>query len=76
MWKKQDDAEGAQPDFDQDQTPDLASLGNALVESLMSDSIKKGSFTVGPQKISAEDHNRSLPSPNMQTYTEAVNEFT
>ena len=76
MWKKQDDAEGAQPDFDPNQTPDLASLGDALVESLMNDSIKKGNFTVGPQKPFPEDQNRSLPSPTMQTYTEAVNEFT
>ena len=76
MWKKQDDAEGAQPDFDLNQTPDLVSLGDALVESLMNDSIKKHNFTGGPQKVSAEDHNRSLPSPTMQTYAEAVNEFT
>ena len=76
MWKKQDNAEGAQPDFDLNQTPDLASLGDALVESLMNDSIKKHNFTVGPQKVSAEDHNRSLPPPTMQAYTEAVNEFT
>ena len=76
MWKKQDNADGAQPDFDPNQTPDLASLGDALVESLMNDSIKKGNFAVGPQKVSAEDHNRPLPSPTIQTYTEAVNEFT
>lgn len=76
MWKKQDDAEGAEPDFDPNQTPNLASLGDALVESLTNDSIKKGNLAVGPQKVSTEDHNRSLPSPTVQTYTEAVNEFT
>jgi hypothetical protein len=76
MWKKQDDAEGAHPDLDLNQTPDLASLGDALVESLMNDSIKKHNFTVAPQKVSAEDQNRSLPSPTMQAYTDAVNEFT
>ena len=76
MCKKQDDAEGAQPDIDSNQTPNLASLGDALVEALVNDSTKKGNFTVGPQRISAEDQNRPLPPPTMQTYAEAVNEFT
>ena len=76
MWKKQDNSEGAQPDIALNQTPDLASLGDALVDSLINDSTKRGKSTVGPQKVSAEDHNRPLPSPTMQTYTEAVNEFT
>ena len=76
MWKKQDDAVGEQSDFAPNQTPEVASLGDELIESLMNDPIKKGNFTVGPQKISAEDRNRPLPSPTMQTYTEAVNEFT
>lgn len=75
MWKKQDDAVGAQPDFAPNQTPEVASLGDALIESLMNDPIKKGNFTVGPQKVSAEDQNPPLPSPTMQTYTEAVVEF-
>src|ERR1700745_576018 len=76
MWKKQDDAMGAQPDFARNQTPEVSSLGDALVESLMNDPIKKGNLTVGPQKVLAEDHNQPLPSPTMQTYTEAVIEFT
>jgi hypothetical protein len=76
MWKKQDDAMGAQPDFARNQTPEVSSLGDALVESLMNDPNKKGNFTVGPQKVLAEDHNQPLPSPTMQTYTEAVIEFT
>lgn len=75
MWKKQDDAVGAQPDFAQNQTPE-ASLGDALVESLRNDPIKKGNFPVAPPKVLAEDHNQPLPSPTMQTYTEAVIEFT
>ena len=76
MWKKQDDAVGAQPDVAPNQTPELASLGDALVESLMNDPIRKRNSTVGPQKVLAEDHNQPLPSPAMQTYTEAVIEFT
>jgi hypothetical protein len=76
MWKKQDDAVGGRPDFAPNQTPEVAALGDALVESLMNDPIKKGNFTVGPQRAPAEDHNQPLPSPTMQTYTEAVIEFT
>jgi hypothetical protein len=76
MWKKQDDAVGAQPDFAPNQTPDVASLDDAVVESSMNDPVKKVNFTVGPQKVLAEDHNQPLPSPTMQTYTEAVIEFT
>jgi hypothetical protein len=37
MWKKQDDAVGAQPDFASKQTPDLALLGDALVQSIVND---------------------------------------
>jgi len=76
MWKKQDDAVGAQPDSVPNQTPEVGSLGDPLVESLMNDPIRKGNLTVGPQKVLAEDHNQPLPSPTMQTYTEAVIEFT
>jgi hypothetical protein len=76
MWKKQDDAVGAQPDFASKQKPDLSSLGDALVDSLMDDQFKRGNFAVVPHKVLAEDHNQPLPSPTMKTYTEAVNEFT
>jgi hypothetical protein len=86
MWKKQDDAVGAQPEFASDQTPDLASIGDALVESLMKDQFlveslmkdqfKEGNSEVVPQKVLAEDHSQPLPSPTLETYTDAVNEFT
>ena len=76
MWKKQDDAVGAQPDFASKQTPDLASLGDALVESIMNDQFKRGNSAVVPQKVLGEDPNQPLPSPTMKTYAEAVNEFT
>jgi hypothetical protein len=75
MWKKDDDV-GAQPDFASKQKVDLSSLGDALVDSLMDDQFKKGSFAVVPQKVSAEDHSQPLPPPVMRTYTEAVNQFT
>jgi hypothetical protein len=70
MWKK-DDAVGAQPDFALKQRSDLASLGDALVESF-----KKGNSATVPQKVLAEDHNQPLLPPTMKTYTEAVNECT
>jgi hypothetical protein len=76
MWKTQDDAVGAQPDFASKQRPDLASLGGALVESLMNDQFKKGNSAVVPQRVLAEDHSQPLSPPTMKTYTEAVNEFT
>ena len=68
MWKKQDDAVGA-PDFASMQRSDLASLGDALVESF-----KKGNSAIVSQKVLAEDHNQPLLPPTMKTYTEAVNE--
>ena len=76
MWKKQDEAMGVQPDFDSSQKPDLASLGDALVESLMNDQFKKGPSTVLPETVLGEHHNQPLSPPIMKTYTEAVNEFT
>src|SRR5260370_8974478 len=76
MWKKQDDTVGAQPDFAPKQRRDLASLGDALVESLMNDQFKRGNSAVVPQKVLAEDHSQPLSPPTMNTYIEAVNEFT
>jgi len=76
MWKKQDDGVGAQPDFASKERPDLASLGDALVESLVNDQFKKGNFAVVPQKVLAEDHHEPSSSSTMMTYIGAVNEFT
>ena len=76
MWKKQDDAMGAQPDFASKERPDLASLGDALVESLVNDQFKKENFAVVPQKVLAEVHHEPSSSSTMTTYTGAVNEFT
>ena len=76
MWKKQDDAMGAQPDFASKERPDLASLGDALVESLVNDQFKKENFAVVPQKVLAEVHHEPSWSSTMTTYVGAVNEFT
>jgi len=78
MWKKQDDAMGPGPDLGSKQTPDLESLGDALLESLMDSRFKDG-IEVGPQKalaekIPAEGHPQ--PSLTMTTYAEAVAQFT
>jgi hypothetical protein len=76
MWKKQDDAMGAQPDFASKERPDLASLGDALVESLVNEQFKKENFAVVPQKVLAEVHHEPSWSSTMTTYVGAVNEFT
>jgi hypothetical protein len=76
MWKKQDDAMGAQPESDSKQTPELESPGDALIESLRDSRFEKRDSAVGPQRILAEDHDPSSSSPTMTTYTEALNEFT
>jgi len=77
MWKKlQDDALSSQTDSASKENPDLASLGDALVQSLVNDQFKKGNFEVVPPKPPAEENNSPVPSSSMKTYTEALNEFT
>jgi len=76
MWKKQDDAMGAQPDFASKERPDLASLGDALVESSVNEQFKKENLAVVPQKVLAEVHHEPSWSSTMTTYIGAVNEFT
>ena len=76
MWKKQGDAVGARPDFASKERPDLASLGDALVESLVNDQFKKGNFAVVPQKVLSEVQHEPSSSSIMTTYIGAVNEFT
>jgi exonuclease VII small subunit len=90
MWNKQDDSARTQPDLVardlasndvvSDDTPDLASLGDALIRPLMDDQLKKGSFPAPSRTVSGETH--ALPaqapllsSPTMKTYTEATSEF-
>ena len=76
MWKKQEGAEGTQPELPSTQTPDLASLGDPPEESLMNDQFKKENFAVVPQKVLAEVHHDPSWSSTMTTYIGAVNEFT
>ena len=76
MWKKQDDGVGAQPHCASKERPDLASLGDALVESLVNDQFKKGNFAVVSQKVLGEDHHEPSSSSTMTTYIGAVDEFT
>jgi hypothetical protein len=76
MWNKKDGPNGALPDSASNETPDLASLGDALVQSLMDEQFKKGNIAVVPQKVLSEDHSSPLPSLSMKTYTGAVDDFT
>jgi hypothetical protein len=73
MWKKQDDVMGQGPDLGSKQAPDLESLGDALLESLMDSRFKDG-IEVGPQTTLAAI--QSSPSSSMTTYAEAVSQFT
>ncbi len=73
MWKKQDEAMGPGTDLGSKQAPDLESLGDALLESLMDSRFKDG-IEVGPQKTLAAS--QGPPSSSMTTYAEAVNQFT
>ena len=77
MWNKNDDPHGGpQPDFALEEKPDLAALGNELVQSLMNDQVKKGNLAVVPQRVLTEDQSSPSPSASMKTYTGAVDEFT
>ena len=72
MWKKQDDAMGAQPESDSK----LESLGDALIESLINSRLEKPDSAVGPQKVLAEVHHEPSWSSTVTTYIGAVNDFT
>ncbi len=78
MWKKpdQDGVVDAHPEFAPEETPDLESPGDAMLNSLVDDRLRRENLAFGPQKVFAQDHPQPLPSPTMATYTEALNEFT
>ena len=78
MLKMQDDAGDAQPRSTSEQQRDAARLlGDALSRSRsISDDFQKRNFAVASEKIPTEDSNQPLTSPTMNTYTEAVKEFT
>ena len=76
MWKKQDDATGAQPDSFSNQVPDLTleSASETLMEAYRSSQGEKAKFGVGAQEIHAGP--QPVPPTTMATYMEAMNEFT
>jgi hypothetical protein len=67
---------GTQPELASEEKPDLAALGDALVQSLMNDEFKKGNLAIVPQMVLSDDQSLRSPSASMQTYTGAVDEFT
>ena len=83
MWKKLDNATGAQSEFPSKQNSEssLESLGDALIESLIDTHPEKRNVE---DAFLAEEYNPPSPStksspissPTMTSYTEAVNEFT
>lgn len=75
MWKKLDGI-GTQPDSASKNTPDLASLGDALVQSLRDDESEDDNIAAVSPNIPAEQTRSPLPSPSLKMYTEAVSEFT
>jgi hypothetical protein len=77
MWKKQDDAEDAQPQSSSEPHRDARRLlEEALSASLsINDDFQKRNVVVPSEKVLAES-NQPLDPPTMNTYTEAVKEFT
>ena len=61
MSKNDDPHRGTQPQLASEEKPDLAALGDALVQSLMNDEFKKGNLAIVPQMVPSED--QSSPSP-------------
>ena len=78
MWKKQEDAEGAQPHSMSSQQRDASRLlGDALNQPpSIDDDFEKRNLAVASDETLTEVSNQSLTSPTMNTYTEAVKEFT
>jgi hypothetical protein len=78
MWKKQGDAVGAQPEVASKQMPEstLETEDEALIKVYREHLAERGKFAVDPQKVSTEDHDQPSPPATMETYTEAVSEFT
>ena len=74
MWKKPDDGEGAQSQSASDAT---RLLEEALTPSLsINDDLQKRNSPVSSEKVVAEGSDQPMTSPTMNTYTEAVKEFT
>jgi hypothetical protein len=75
MWKKQDDA-ASPSDLVSTDNPDLASLGDALVQSLVNEQFTPGPIPPAPQIVAPETYSPASQPPGMKVYTEAATEFT
>ncbi len=77
MWKKQDDAEAGQPDSTSEQREAARLLEEALSQSpLINGDYQKTNLAVASDEVLTKDSSQPLTSPTMNTYTEAVKEFT
>jgi len=74
MWKKQDDP-SERPDLVSSDTPDLASLGDALAQSFVNEQFSQENLPTAPQRAVAEIRAPSSP-PDMKVYNEAASDFT
>ncbi len=76
MWKKPDDDDAAQSTSTQ-QRDAARLLGDALSQSpSINDDSQKRDSAVASEEVLTRDSNQALTSPTMNTYTEAVKEFT
>jgi hypothetical protein len=77
MWMKQDDAEGAPQSSSTQQRDAARLLGDALSQSRsINDDFQKKDSAVASEEVLTEDSSQPLTSPTMNTYREAVKEFT
>lgn len=76
MWRKQDDDAAAPSDLVSSDNPDLASLGDALVQSLVNEQFNPGAIQPAPNRAMPENQAPASQPPGMKAYTEAATEFT
>jgi hypothetical protein len=77
MWNENSDPhESTRPELASEEKPDLAALGDALVQSLMNDQFKMGNLAVVPQRVPSEDQSSPSVSASMKAYKGAADEFT
>jgi hypothetical protein len=77
MWKKQEDAAGPQPEFDSRPAPEsIEENDEALIKAYRDHVAEKGKSAITPQKTSTERQDQPPRPATLETYTEAVNEFT
>jgi hypothetical protein len=77
MWNENSNPhESKQPELASEEKPDLAALGDALVQSLMNDQFKMGNLAVVPQRVPSEDQSSPSASASMKAYKGAADKFT